>query len=389
MNRTTHRLGQARLSRRGFLLGGAGAAGLLLGGCASGDGGGGSLDDAEMVSKAEIDGDLNLFSYAEYFSPDVLAGFEEHYGVKINYTYFSTTDEAMAKLSADQPIDLTTLPSERMLPLAESGLLKRIDHDAIEHYGEVLPAFVVPPYNGSDEEANERTAPFVAAPYATGSVGIAWRDDRVRGMTGSFDDLWNQPDAAGRTFLWDAMQPTISIILRRLGYDPAEAAEQEMEEALGALEELRPSLGGFSGVDTTNIENGQAWLTPVYAGDLYSALNAMPEDQRELWQFQTNEESALFNADNYAIPAASEHSGTALCFVDWMLQPENMRTNVEYVGYPIPTTTGMEAYAELTAAYPWLQIDEGVFADTDQWLTPISDDRLRLWQRTWNTMKAG
>ncbi|MBK0420423.1 extracellular solute-binding protein [Leucobacter sp. CSA1] len=378
------------LSRRGFLAGGAGTAVLALAGCSSEGGGGGrGLDDAEVADLAEIDGDLNLLTFADYFAPEVLSGFEEHYDVKINYTYFSSADEAIAKLSAGQPVDVTTMGSERVLQIAESGLLKRVDHDAIEHYGEVLPAFVVPPYNGSDEEANELTAPFVAAPYATGSVGLAWRTDHVQGLTGSFEDLWSHPEAKGHVYLWDVMQFTISIVLHRLGLDPSEAGDTEMRQVLEATEEIRPIIGGFAGMDTTLIQNGQAWLMPAYAGDLFIAMHEMNEDQRALWQFQTNKESALFNADNFIIPAASEHSGTALCFIDWLLQPENMRVNAEYVGYPIPTTTGMEVYEGLAAEYPWLHIDEEIFSDTTQWLTPIPDDRLRLWQQTWNTMKAG
>lgn len=377
-----------RLSRRGLLMGGAAAmGGLMLSGCSGG--GSAKMKEAEVVSKAVVDGDLNLFSYADYFSPDVLAGFEEHYGVTINYTYFSTVDESIAKLSSGQPIDIVTLSSERMHALARSGLLKRVDHDAIEHYGEVLPEFVVPPYNGADEQANTETAPFVAAPYATGSVGTAWRNDKVQGMTGAFDDFWTHPEAAGHLFLWDSAQTTLSSVLRRLGLDPSTAGQEEMDRVVEAIDELRPVLGGFSGVDTTQIENGQAWLTPVYAGDLFSALNEMQDDARARWSFQTNRESALFNADSYAISAASQHSGTALCFVDWMLQPENMRTNVEYVGYPIPTKTGMAVYEELTRDYEWLRVDPAIFGQPEQWLTPIPEDRNRLWQQTWNLVKAG
>lgn len=379
------------LSRRGFIAGGVGVSLLGLAGCSGGGSGSptDALGNAPLVDSIEPDGDLNLLTYADYIEQGLLDGFSKEYGVKINYTYFSSVDEAIAKLSAGQPVDLTTMGSERILPLAKSGLLSRVDHDAMEHYGEVLPQFHVPPYNGSDAKANEQTAPFFAAPYATGSVGLTWRDDKVQGMTGSFDDLWTHDQAKGHVYLWDDMQFTISMLLRRSGIDPSKAGEAEMQQAVAAMDEIRPLLGGFSGMDTTLIQNGQAWLMPVYAGDLFIALNEMDEKTGKLWQFQSNKESALFNADNFVIPAAAEHPGTALCLVDWLLKPENMKINAEYVGYPIPTTTGMEVYASLVKDLPWLEVDEAIFDDPSQWLTPIPDDRQRLWKQTWNLIKAG
>lgn len=381
-----------RISRRGLLGGSAGIAGLLLASCSNGSPSGGSGGegylDGPIADTFEIDGDLNLLAWADYYEPSVLAAFEEEYDVKVNYTYYSSADEALAKVSSGQPIDLTMLGSQRIHAIARGGLLRRVDHSVIPHYDEVLPGFVVGPYNGSDQQANEETAQFVTAPYASGSVGTTWQSNEIQGMTGSFEDFWTHPEASGRIYIWDDMEFTISMFLRTAGIDPMQATQDDMSTVLEMMDELRPMLGGFTGMETTLVESGQAWLMPVYAGDLYNALNQMPEGEQENWQFQTNSEGAMFNVDCFVQPVAGEHPGTALAFVDWFLQPENMRKNAEYIGYPIPTVTGMETYEAMTADAPWLHLGNDVFEDPTQWLTPIPDENLNFWRSTWNSIKV-
>ncbi|HEX4980850.1 MAG TPA: hypothetical protein VFV63_04095, partial [Ilumatobacteraceae bacterium] len=43
-------------------------------------------------------GTLKVFNYQEYIAPDVLAAFEEEFGVTVEVTTFISMDEAIAKL---------------------------------------------------------------------------------------------------------------------------------------------------------------------------------------------------------------------------------------------------------------------------------------------------
>ena len=43
---------------------------------------------------------LNLFSWADNFSPEVLAAFEKKYNCKINYDVFANNEELLAKIQA-------------------------------------------------------------------------------------------------------------------------------------------------------------------------------------------------------------------------------------------------------------------------------------------------
>jgi spermidine/putrescine transport system substrate-binding protein len=58
------------------------------------------------------------------------------------------------------------------------------------------------------------------------------------------------------------------------------------------------------------------------------------------------------NSDTYAIPINARHPGTALLFIDYMLRPENVEKNINYIGYPMPVHGTEGVYQELVADYP-------------------------------------
>ena len=58
------------------------------------------------------------------------------------------------------------------------------------------------------------------------------------------------------------------------------------------------------------------------------------------------------NSDTYAIPINARHPGTALLFIDYMLRPENVEKNINYIGYPMPVHGTEATYQEIVADYP-------------------------------------
>ena len=101
------RLALPRTSRRSLLTGGlALGASMALPGCAY------IRDDVPVdaplpkSAKAEIDGDLVYFNWADYLAPKVLRGFQEEYGVRIIESNFDSMEGMYAKLAAGNQYDI-------------------------------------------------------------------------------------------------------------------------------------------------------------------------------------------------------------------------------------------------------------------------------------------
>ena len=82
-----------------------------------------------------------------------------------------------------------------------------------------------------------------------------------------------------------------------------------------------------------NMINGNAWIHHVWNGDVVNIRNQVknPEDYR----FQKAKEGIPVGTDTFAIPANAKHPGTALLFMEFMLDPENASQNIAYFGYPM------------------------------------------------------
>ena len=55
----------------------------------------------EPTPVPEPEGELFVYNWTEYIGEDTIPSFEEKYGVKVTYDFFSNTDEAYAKLGND------------------------------------------------------------------------------------------------------------------------------------------------------------------------------------------------------------------------------------------------------------------------------------------------
>ncbi|OBF25531.1 spermidine/putrescine ABC transporter substrate-binding protein [Mycobacterium sp. ACS4331] len=365
-------------SRRNFLFMSAGAAAALtLAACSRGQGGSAAAD--LQPPKLEIDGDLAYYAPTGYVPDDVLAGFEKEYGVKINQTYFSTVDEMIQKLGAGAAYDITFMPSNFFARATKANLLAPIDHGVMKNWGEVTELFNDPPF--------EPKAEHLAGPYAMGGIGLAYRKSRVDGLTGSWNDLWDlSPALNRRAFIFDDVTVSMTMALARLGLPTDTDSPEDLNKAADSLIELRRSLGGFGSSAGEKLTNGEADLLMNYTGATFTALNETPFSEDIGFEFCR--ETLAFNSDCMAIPAAAKHPGTGLVFADYLLRPDNMKKIVDFVGYPIATTTGLKAYSGLVSKYPFLNYDESVLTDPAIWLASLQDTQLTAWNQAWTRVKA-
>ena len=151
------------------------------------------------------------------------------------------------------------------------------------------------------------------------------------------------------------------------------------------LIDQKPLLRGYSSDDVTNMVNGNAWIHHGWNGDVVNIRNQVknPESIR----FEKTKEGIPVGTDTIAIPANAEHPGTALLFVDFMLDPENASQNIEYFGYPMAITGAEDAFAKITKDDPSVNITVEDVQNGEQFANLTGQDKV-LWDRAWTEVKA-
>jgi spermidine/putrescine transport system substrate-binding protein len=340
----------ARPSRRGFLTGGlALGASLTLPGCAY------IRDDAPIdaplpsSAKAEIDGDLIYFNWADYLAPSVVKGFQEEYGVKVIESNYDSMEGMYAKLAAGNQYDIVFPIAKWVVKLRREGKLRAIDPTQLKNADQVF-------YSGSyfnDPWYDAGSA--ASVPFTVYKTGIGWRTDKVSSMTGSWEDLWNT-EASGHIFTLDDQDEALAMAALRLGYDVNTAAASELEDMKDLLITQKEHLRAYSSDDINNMVGGDAWVHHMWSGDFLYLQRGLADDPT-MFDFEAPLEGTPINSDAYAIPANAKHPGTAMVFIDYLLRPENAIKNTHYLYYPFPVRDAQDAFADLARDVPACKVE--------------------------------
>jgi len=375
------------VSRRSVLRGalGVGATAALAGcGFSSGDSPSASASGSASASqspaaKAKVDGDLVYFNWADYLEPSVRAGFQKEYGVKIIETNYDSYAGLLAKLNSGNQYDFITPGSKEVSELRSNGMLQRIDKTQLKNADQVFgvdPYFDNPWYDANSD---------YSVPFTMYLTGIAYRKDKVSSMTGSWNDLWNE-QAKGKIFVLDDADEAIGMDALKLGLDMNTINPDDLSKMQADLIAQKPLLRGYSTDDVNNMAGGNAWIHHMWSGDFLTLVNNTVKDPQN-YGFIAPKEGTPFGNDTYAIPSNAQHPGTALLFIDYLLRPENIVKQINYLGYPMPTKAGQDTFAAISKDYPGTQITVADLSKPNVFKTQTPEGKAAR-DAMWTTVKA-
>jgi spermidine/putrescine transport system substrate-binding protein len=331
---------------------------------------------AGQIIKPKVDGDLLIYNWAQYMDPALKKGFSERYGVEVNEVNFDNLEAMVIKLRSGAQYDLIWPSTEYVARLAAEGLLARFDRDLLSN-ADGIASF----YDGGwYDPQNEYTVPYT---YYT--TGIAWREDEVSGMTGSWNDLLN-PDAEGRMFILDDFQEAIGEANLLNGFDLNTADPDELETSKATLLEQKENARGFSTNSVSNLVNGTAVLHQAWNGDIVNVRNQV--DDPELYKYETCSEGVPVGTDFMCIPISARAPGTAMLFMDWIIDPDNAARNVRWNGYPQPVEGGRQQFAELAKEEPAIDVDLEALENSRLEYRLEDPEARRLWTDIFTEVKA-
>jgi spermidine/putrescine transport system substrate-binding protein len=365
------------LRRRELLRGGAGLAlGLGLAGCGVGNEPA-KVDkkQTEKLVKAEPDGDLVYFNWSEYLEPKLFKKFEKQFGVKVRESNFDSMQGMMAKLRSGNRYDLIFPGAEWVDRLRKANQLLKIDKEQLPNAASVYDYFAKPWYDpGADH----------SVPYAMYASGLIYRKDKLH-LTGSWNDL-GLSEAQKKVYMLDDFQEVIGagnlVNGNKLNDTDPDAVEKAKQWAL----DLKPKLRGFSTDDIQNVVSGNAWIHHGWNGDVVNVRNQVKKPEN--YSFQKCKEGLPVGTDCFAIPANAQHPGTALTFINFLLEPENASKNIEYMGYPMPYKGPDETFAGLVKDDPAIDVTVDDLTNGQQYASLGAAGRAR-WDQAWTEIKAG
>ncbi|MCA9937746.1 MAG: spermidine/putrescine ABC transporter substrate-binding protein [Anaerolineales bacterium] len=321
----------------------------LLAGCGGGPAGGPSADStAGDANAAQTGGDetalapeLSVYNWSDYIDEQILADYEDQYGVKIIYDTYASNEDLLAKLQAGATGYDVIFPSDYMVSqMIELGLLAAINTADIPNFVNIGADFRDAPFDPGNK---------YCVPYQWGTTGIAYRagispfdEHAPDSWAYLFDPALLQAYSGGGINVLNDQRELLGAALFYLGYSPNTQSQDELIQARDLILQAKPFWKTFNGedYDDTLMVPDEVVLSHAWSGDAASAYwNTYDEATEDgNWRYIVPKEGAVKYLDNICIPASSQRYQTALHFINYLLEPEVGAAITNFTYYASPNT---------------------------------------------------
>ena len=332
------------------------------------DSGGSDLDAMIAACEPEqTDGDLNFYNWTEYIPygsaaedyevTDLVALFEETYGVKIIQTFYEDNETMLAQIEAGgAPYDLI-VPSDYMVSTMadpEVALLAKLNKAAIPNLVNIDPLFTGMPFDPTGD---------YSVPYQAGTSGLGFAYEYVDDSEGIswglvFDPEMSEPYAGLISMLNDERE-TLGAALKYLGYSVNTTDQAELDEATEILAAANSRIAAYDSAAFDDLlVAGETVVAHGWNGGFFGSFDEISTDDYDAYEdfgYAVPTEGGIIWVDLMAIPVTAEHPCTALTFINFILDPEVGGELTNYTYYMSPNLAAHESI------YPEILEDEMIF----------------------------
>ncbi|MGB5534026.1 MAG: spermidine/putrescine ABC transporter substrate-binding protein [Acidimicrobiia bacterium] len=336
------------------------------------DSGGSDLDAMIAACEPEqTDGDLNFYNWTEYIPygsaaedyevTDLVALFEETYGVKIIQTFYEDNETMLAQIEAGgAPYDLI-VPSDYMVSTMadpEVALLAKLNKAAIPNLVNIDPLFTGMPFDPTGD---------YSVPYQAGTSGLGFAYEYVDDSEGIswglvFDPEMSEPYAGLISMLNDERE-TLGAALKYLGYSVNTTDQAELDEATEILAAANSRIAAYDSAAFDDLlVAGETVVAHGWNGGFFGSFDEISTDDYDAYEdfgYAVPMEGGIIWVDLMAIPVTAEHPCTALTFINFILDPEVGGELTNYTYYMSPNLAAYE-YID-----PEILEDPSIFPDEE------------------------
>ncbi|MFN6951852.1 MAG: extracellular solute-binding protein [Albidovulum sp.] len=260
---------------------------------------------------AFAEGQLQLFNWGDYTSPELIKKFEAETGIKVTITDYDSNDGALAKIEAGgHGFDLV-VPSANYVPIyIEKGLVQELDLTKLPNHKNLASEWMDVPYDPGRK---------FSIPWQWGSTGVAVNKTAYAGdINTSAIFLDPPPELVGKVNVTPEMSDVMSLAIMYMGGEPCTEDTEILKKVRDKLLEAKPKWQSMDYGMTEKMAANDVMASVYWNGAIFRArlenpniVYGYPKEGYPLWMDQV---MLLKDAKNVE---------EAYKFLDFIMVPEN------------------------------------------------------------------
>jgi spermidine/putrescine transport system substrate-binding protein len=260
---------------------------------------------------AFADGELHLYNWGNYTSPDMIKKFEDKYNIKVTITDYDSNDTALAKVEAGGSGFDLVVPSANFVPVfIEKGLIQKLDLSKLPNHKNIAPEWMDVTYDPGR---------LYTVPWQWGSTGLSVNTKDYKGDINTSAIFMDPPaELAGKINVVPEMGDVMALATMYEGGKVCDDDPAVMKKVRDALLAAKPK---WIAMDYSTVEkmsnhdysasvdwNGSTFRTRLANPDV---AYGYPKEGFPLWM------------DNVALLKDAKNVDNAYLFLDFIMDPEN------------------------------------------------------------------
>ncbi|QYZ71650.1 extracellular solute-binding protein [Neotabrizicola shimadae] len=270
---------------------------------------------------AQAEGELQLFNWGDYTSPELLAKFEKETGIKVTVTDYDSNDTALAKIEAGGAGFDLVVPSANYVPIyVEKGLVQELDLSKIPNHKNIAPEWLNVDYDPGRK---------YSIPWQWGTTGVAVNQKLYSGDINT-SAIWLDPppELVGKVNVTPEMNDVLAMATMYMGGEFCSDDAELMKKVRDKLIEAKPKWLSMDYGMTEKMSNNDVMASVYWNGAIFRARLANPDVK-----YGYPKEGYPLWMDQVMLLSDAKNVEEAYKFLDFIALPENAAMISAYARY--------------------------------------------------------
>lgn len=260
---------------------------------------------------ARAEGELNIFNWGNYTSPELIKKFEDQYDVKVTITDYDSNTTALTKIEAGGHGFDIVVPSSNSVPIfIEKGLLMESRPDQMENFKNVGERWRDVPWDPGRH---------YTVPWQWGTTGVAVNRSAYAGDPNTSAIFLDPPEELiGKVNVVPEMADVMGLSILYVGGEPCTQDLEVLRKVRDTLVAAKPKWMSMDYGMTEKLSNNDVMASVNWNGSTFRARLNNPDIV-----YGYPQEGYVVWMDSAAILADARNVENAKLFLNFIMEPEN------------------------------------------------------------------